>query len=188
MNQPTDPQPGPVWVDGDPYLEASATAIWAQCNTDGHSSVVDDPRTVVAVAAAVHRADALSAPERQLLAFALNLTANQMYSRGDEFTDEDDAALASLRRLTTARPDDTEAKAVSTPCSLPDPCHPDGDLCDRHETDKAHAEGEHAYCGVSCEVEFPTDMLRNTIIAGGIPGTAGMLDELLRRATPGAGA
>lgn len=70
---------------------------------------------------------------------------------------------------------------AASPCSVPDSCE-DGELCDRHETERAHAEGEHTFCGLTCEAEFPTEMLRNAIIAGGIPGTAGMLDELVRRA------
>ncbi|MDW6058051.1 hypothetical protein SAZ11_08110 [Streptomyces sp. FXJ1.4098] len=70
---------------------------------------------------------------------------------------------------------------ASSPCSVPDPCA-DGELCDRHETEQAHAEGEHELCGVTCEVQFPAEALRNFVIAKGYPGTAGALDELLRRA------
>lgn len=47
---------------------------------------------------------------------------------------------------------------------------------------QAHAEGGHAYCGVDCEVEFPTEELRHAVLYKGVPGSAGMLDELLRRA------
>ena len=71
--------------------------------------------------------------------------------------------------------------AVATPCSVPDPCA-DGDLCDRLETEQAHAAGDHGNCGVTCEVEYPSIQLRNFILAKGYPGTKGMLDELLRRA------
>jgi hypothetical protein len=53
---------------------------------------------------------------------------------------------------------------------------------DRLETERAHAEGEHAFCGPTCEAEFPSDKLRNTILCRALPGSAGMLDELLRRA------
>ncbi|MFF4369663.1 hypothetical protein [Streptomyces sp. NPDC001594] len=42
----------------------------------------------------------LTAAERQFLAFALDLAADHMAVRSDEFTDEDDAALARLRQLT----------------------------------------------------------------------------------------
>lgn len=49
------------------------------------------------------------------------------------------------------------------------------------ETRRAHAEGEHAFCGTDCEEEFPTEELRAAILARAIPGAAGMLDELLRR-------
>ncbi|MET9909740.1 hypothetical protein ABZZ74_23545 [Streptomyces sp. NPDC006476] len=83
-----------------------------------------------------------------------------------------------LRRL-------VDETAQPTPCSEPNGCDPDGDLCDQHETERAHAEGEHAFCGPTCEVEFPSDKLRNFILAKGYPGTAGMLDELLRRAASG---
>src|SRR5512134_1971472 len=80
----------------------------------------------------------------------------------------------------------TEAAEARTPCGpVPDMCDPDGEPCDRHETERAHAEGEHTFCGVTCEVEFPSELLRNSILAKGYPGTAGMLDELLRRAAAG---
>lgn len=70
---------------------------------------------------------------------------------------------------------------MTTPCSQPNPCE-DGELCGTHEVEQAHAEGEHEFCGVTCEIQFPSDMIRNGILAKGYPGTAGMLDELLRRA------
>ncbi|MFG3136072.1 hypothetical protein ACGFZA_07595 [Streptomyces sp. NPDC048211] len=53
---------------------------------------------------------------------------------------------------------------------------------DREQTERAHAEGEHAFCGVTCEATFPSDMLRNGILCRAVPGSATMLDELLRRA------
>ncbi|MFE5958937.1 hypothetical protein [Streptomyces rubiginosohelvolus] len=53
---------------------------------------------------------------------------------------------------------------------------------DMEATARAHAAGDHEHCGPTCEAEFPTDHLRNFIIAKGYPGTAGALDELLRRA------
>ena len=53
---------------------------------------------------------------------------------------------------------------------------------DREETERDHAAGDHQHCGVDCEVQFPTEQLRNFVIAKGYPGTAGMLHELLRRA------
>lgn len=42
----------------------------------------------------------LSKSDRQFLAFALELAADQMASRGDEFDDADEAALEKLRTLT----------------------------------------------------------------------------------------
>ncbi|MFD0393374.1 hypothetical protein ACFQ3Z_16205 [Streptomyces nogalater] len=39
----------------------------------------------------------LSDAERRLLAYALDLAAEQMASHGDEFTGDDDAALVRLR-------------------------------------------------------------------------------------------
>ncbi|MFD5509146.1 hypothetical protein ACFWIB_15395 [Streptomyces sp. NPDC127051] len=54
---------------------------------------------------------------------------------------------------------------------------------DEHETATEHARGEHEHCGPTCETEFPGSALRNFILAKGYPGTAGALDELLRRAS-----
>lgn len=53
---------------------------------------------------------------------------------------------------------------------------------DREETERDHARGDHTYCGVTCEVEMPTEQLRNFVVAKGYPGTTGALNELLRRA------
>ncbi|MFF7880984.1 hypothetical protein ACH40F_08100 [Streptomyces sp. NPDC020794] len=71
-----------------------------------------------------------------------------------------------------------------TPCSQPNPCE-DGELCATHEEEQAHAEGEHAFCGVRCEVAMPAEPMRNTILCRAVPGASGMLDELLRRAATG---
>jgi len=52
---------------------------------------------------AAHRAEVLaeglSESECTFLTFALDLAADQMASRGDEFEDEDEAALATFRRM-----------------------------------------------------------------------------------------
>lgn len=58
----------------------------------------------------------------------------------------------------------------------------DEERADREETERDHARGDHTYCGITCEVELPTEHLRNFVIAKGYPGTKGALDELLRRA------
>ncbi|MFF7147534.1 hypothetical protein ACFZAO_05605 [Streptomyces griseoaurantiacus] len=57
---------------------------------------------------------------------------------------------------------------------------------DREETARDHARGDHTHCGITCEVELPTEHLRNFVIAKGYPGTKGALDELLRRAAASA--
>lgn len=49
-----EPGPAPVWVDGDPLMEATACAVWERCRTE-NSIVVDDPRNIAAVAATVAR-------------------------------------------------------------------------------------------------------------------------------------
>ncbi|MEU1494330.1 hypothetical protein ABZ456_29265 [Streptomyces sp. NPDC005776] len=46
----------------------------------------------------------LSDNDRVLLAFALELAADQMANRGDEFDDEDTASLAALNRVATEAP------------------------------------------------------------------------------------
>ena len=43
--------------------------------------------------------EGLTVDERQFLTFALELAADQMASRGNEFDDADEAALKSLRRM-----------------------------------------------------------------------------------------
>jgi hypothetical protein len=94
--------------------------------------------------------------------------------------------VIGLRHMAAEPADETPQP---TPCDQPNPCE-DGELCATHEEEQAHAEGEHAFCGPTCEVEFPSDKLRNTILYRAIPGSAGMLDELLRRMaaeTPRAG-
>jgi hypothetical protein len=73
--------------------------------------------------------------------------------------------------------------APATPCSVPE-CNADGtgEPCDRHETAQAHAEGEHAFCGLECEVILTSEQLRNAILCQAIPGSPAMLAELERRA------
>ncbi|MEW2127063.1 hypothetical protein AB0891_25420 [Streptomyces sp. NPDC007259] len=46
----------------------------------------------------------LSTAEQEFLRFALELAADQMASRGDEFDEDDEAALESLRRLAGEAP------------------------------------------------------------------------------------
>ncbi|WEH43941.1 hypothetical protein [Streptomyces sp. AM 2-1-1] len=58
----------------------------------------------------------------------------------------------------------------------------DEQRADREETERAHEAGNHEHCGPTCEVEFPSGKLRNTILYAALPGSARMLDELLRRA------
>lgn len=43
-----------VWSDDDPLMHAIATAIWEHCHTVA-TTVVDDPRTIAAVAATAAR-------------------------------------------------------------------------------------------------------------------------------------
>jgi hypothetical protein len=69
-----------------------------------------------------------------------------------------------------------------TPCSDP-PCgHEKDHLCDTHETERAHAAGDHQWCGITCTEEFTSEKLRNGILWRAAPGSKAMLDELLRRA------
>ncbi|MFJ8146008.1 hypothetical protein ACIQ6R_13140 [Streptomyces sp. NPDC096048] len=58
----------------------------------------------------------------------------------------------------------------------------DEQRADREETERDHARGDHTHCGLTCEVELPTEHLRNFVIAKGYPGTKGALAELERRA------
>jgi hypothetical protein len=105
----------------------------------------------------------------------------------------DQAALARVRTVL-----ETEAvvgrsaldyRGLITSALMADEAQPaetDEQRADREETERDHAKGDHTHCGPTCQVEYPTEQLRNFILAKGYPGTAGMLDELLRRAAMGA--
>ena len=62
------------------------------------------------------------------------------------------------------------------------PVESDEEKEEREETERAHNSGDHQYCGPTCEVEFPSEMLRNAILHRAFPGSGRMLDELIRRA------
>ena len=62
---------------------------------------------------------ALTPLERECLVFALDLAGDQMASCGDDFTDEEEAALATLRRLAAAAPGG-QAEAVRAPAAAPE--------------------------------------------------------------------
>lgn len=82
----------------------------------------------------------------------------------------------------TGRADIPSNHHSRTPCTDP-PCGADdGHPCDTHATEIDHAKGNHEHCGVTCDITFPTEMLRNTILYSAIPGSATMLKELERRA------
>ncbi|MEU9661886.1 hypothetical protein [Streptomyces chartreusis] len=93
-----------VWVDGDPLMEAIATAAWDGCRTEGTSLVVDDPRNIAAAVASVARSTVLrEAADR----YAKLADQNEAYDREQGDLDEEarlqhgtvrDVA-AGLRRL-----------------------------------------------------------------------------------------
>lgn len=78
---------------------------------------------------------------------------------------------------------DARLKAAATPCSVPE-CNADqtGEPCDRHETEQAHAAGDHQFCGLECSVTLPSEQLRSAVLCQAIPGSPAMLAELERRA------
>lgn len=52
--------------------------------------------------------------------------------------------------MAAVTPVDTSPASTRTPCDFP-PCDDGpGEPCGRHETEQAHAEGEHAFCGYEC--------------------------------------
>lgn len=82
-----------------------------------------------------------------------------------------------VRTLALMLCDDTTR--ITDPSTEPET---DEERADRLEIESEHAAGIHTHCGVTCEEEFPSIMLRNTILVRAIPGSATMLDELIRRA------
>lgn len=81
------------------------------------------------------------------------------------------AAYAILHRNETRTPEESDSAI-----------HKEADE-DRGEAARFHAAGDHQHCDQTCEVEMPSEALRNFILAKGYPGTGGALDELLRRAS-----
>ncbi|MEU2075465.1 hypothetical protein [Streptomyces sp. NPDC013489] len=59
------------------------------------------------------------------------------------------AGIRDAARQASGQQPDTGA-AERTPCSGLAPCEDGGELCDQHEREQAHAEGEHAFCGDEC--------------------------------------
>ncbi|MCX4606802.1 hypothetical protein OG402_40975 [Streptomyces anulatus] len=148
-----EPSPTPAWSDGDPLMEAVASEVWEQCRTE-NSIVVDDPRNIAAVAVTVAR-QLLGATEPEPESGCAHCG-----SPGHTW-DDCEAYTAAVAEETDEEREQRE---------------------DREEAARLHAAGDHQYCDVTCETAMPTDAMRNFVIAKGYPGTAGALDELLRRA------
>lgn len=108
----------------------------------------------------------------------------EIHGQHDEDDDGMREAVRRIRAVIDTALDGPAAPTARTPCSQPDPCK-DGELCDAHATEQAHAAGDHDYCDITCEAAMPSDQMRNFILAKGYPGTAGALNELLRRAAAG---
>ncbi|CAK7288628.1 hypothetical protein [Streptomyces misionensis] len=115
-NRPSaDPTAAPTgWIDGHPQLEAIAAAVWERCGrSDSGACVEDDPRNIaVAALAAIlsvlpEPADAasrLSEVERRMLEYALDLADDEIARDGSEFSDDEEDAVAELRRLAGEQP------------------------------------------------------------------------------------
>jgi hypothetical protein len=84
----------------------------------------DDIRTVTITEQPADRAE-LSGAERQFLTFALDLAADQMASRGNEFGAEDTAALEKLRGMA----DGAQQPKI---CELPHLTIAEEDACEQH--------------------------------------------------------
>jgi hypothetical protein len=127
-----------AWTDGDPLMEVIAVTLWKHCARDDRDMpqlVCDDPRTIAAFAAAVARAHAASGvvavavpptgqtatltdAERTMLTYALDQAQEHIWSR-DGFTDEDQAAVTSLRRLADEAQQQPETEAGCAHCGGP---------------------------------------------------------------------
>ncbi|XMN09337.1 DUF6011 domain-containing protein [Streptomyces griseobrunneus] len=208
-DQPKTPA---VWTDSDPLMEATASAVWEQCTTEGPSTVVDDPRTIAAVAATVARRLLGADPEQAMTGVdraALERVRSYLAARLDQVavdpaevynvltgaaqhtgrcgTDPrtvlspgDQAAVTQFKEYLARRRRVFSAVTENEP-------ETEEQRADREETERAHEAGDHEHCGPTCEAEFPTEMLRNTILYAALPGSGTMLEELLRRATGEAG-
>lgn len=121
--------------------------------TCGMCEVLDAPAAVVLPASTgqTHPAP-LTDAERTMLTYALDQAQEHIWSR-DGFTDGDQAAVTSLRRLAAEPAAAEPADETPTPCGpAPDQCDAEaGEPCDNHEREQAHAEGEHVFCGPECD-------------------------------------
>ncbi|MFF9287565.1 hypothetical protein [Streptomyces griseosporeus] len=77
----------PAWVDGDPLMEAIASAVWEQCAQHDSGLVVDDPRNIAAVAATVARAAAAPTTDRAAVTPPLDETHGLSVQHADALWD-----------------------------------------------------------------------------------------------------
>ncbi|WP_435597100.1 hypothetical protein [Streptomyces anulatus] len=86
-------------------LNQAQLRIWSGhgSHTEEEQAALVSLRRLADAAAGVQppTSEALTDAERQFLTFAVELAADQMASRGDEFDDEDEAALLKFRALAT---------------------------------------------------------------------------------------
>ncbi|MFF2852626.1 hypothetical protein ACFVT5_40995 [Streptomyces sp. NPDC058001] len=201
---PRDPHWPDVYVSDREVFEGMADAVLAVLPPADRAAVLSEAADALAAECQVHRAPGLNhwnplrvrgMSDAEQLLRRLAAEAQQTRTRDEThaqavaevraaarhlYADIGVRVMAVLDDAAEAQQPEPEAQP-DVPCSQPNPC--DGDeLCSTHEAAEAHAEGEHAFCGPTCEVRFPTEQMRNFVVAKGYPGTAGMLDELLRRA------
>lgn len=100
------------------------------------------------------RAAPLSAAERQFLTFALELAADEMASRGDEFDDEDDAALTTLRRMADETPQPETHR-----CGNCDGIDPSTCLTNPDRADEAQQPKTPTLDSASCDAEPPPTLV-----------------------------
>lgn len=93
----TSNPPAFEWIDGDPLMEAIAATIWDHCRTEGTSLIVDDPRNIAAVAAAVTRAAVPAVFPEPPSRAAVLLEAAEALGRMDYDTDSNDYGYDTYR-------------------------------------------------------------------------------------------
>ncbi|KUN03174.1 hypothetical protein AQI95_24775 [Streptomyces yokosukanensis] len=187
-----DKHDGPVtYYDGFAGIEPEQFDRWkAALDVEAHGAGAQqqpdtDPLTLLTAPALLATIKELRDLRAPLIAALATVYRSMTSFTGDEW------AMEWLGEVWTQIPLDVRALAgdrnaadeLAAPVAQqPAAAQTDEERADREATERDHARGDHTYCGITCEIEMPTEHLRNFVIAKGYPGTRGALDELLRRA------
>jgi hypothetical protein len=146
MTDHTTPESTPPATDPAGLRNLVAAAIyernnpayrWADAHPDDVLAYGFDADAVLSVLPApADRAAVLTETQRRMLDYALDQADDEIARDGSAFTDEEEDAVAELRRLTTL-PAPADRAAVQPVCELPHATVEEENACDRRTTARA---------------------------------------------------